>query len=262
MSEPLHMFVEPELPGSTAVLAFEGWNDAGEAATSAIRYLNDSIEAVPLAEIDPENFYDFTVCRPEIAITVEGGRHIRWPSNGFRYGSADATREVVTCLGVEPHFRWRSFCECVIEVCRRTQVERIVMVGSFLADVIYSQPVQVTGYSSDPADLSPLERLGVADSNYQGPTGIVGVLTEDFRREGFEVLSLWACLPHYIDVGPNPRGALALVQKLVQVLDLRIDLEPLRKGAAEFEERISRLVAADPELSDYVKQLKRREFAQ
>ncbi len=256
------MFVEPQLPGSAAVLAFEGWNDAGESATSAVQYLNDAIKAVPLAEIDPEEFYDFTVCRPEIAITAEDGRHIQWPANDFRYGSTDATGELVTCLGVEPHFRWRSFCEHVIEVCQKTQVERVVMVGSFLADVVYSQPVQVTGFSSDPDDPSPLERLGVAASNYQGPTGIVGVLTERFRREGFDVLSLWACLPHYINARPNPRGALALVQKLVQCLDLRIDLEPLLRSAAEFEERISRLVAADPELRDYVKQLKRREFAQ
>jgi proteasome assembly chaperone (PAC2) family protein len=253
------MHVTPRLTGSAAILAFEGWNDAGEAATMALRFVRDAIKAVPLADIDGEDFYDFTVCRPEVVISAERGRHIRWPSNEFRYGSADSERELVTFVGVEPHMRWRSFCDGVVEVIREVDAERVVMLGSYLADVVYSQPVQVTGFSSDPSEL---EELGVMASSYQGPTGIVGVLADRLEEEGLEVVSLWAGLPHYINARPNPRGALALVEKLVECLDLRFDLDPMHRAAVEFEERISRLVAGDPELSDYVRQLKRREFAQ
>ncbi|MCP5044530.1 MAG: PAC2 family protein [bacterium] len=253
------MVVQPTLQGSTAIFAFEGWNDAGESATSALSFIDEAIRSVPLAEIDSEIFYDFTVTRPEVVISQTGQREIHWPGNEFRYGAADATHDLVTCTGVEPHLRWRCYCDCISEVVKATGVRRVIMLGSFLADVIYSQPVQVTGIASD---ASVLERIGVGASNYQGPTGILGVLGERFSQDGLEVVSLWAGLPHYINARPNPRGALALVQVLSECLGVRFDLDPLYRSAAEFEERISKLVARDPELSDYVKQLKRREFAQ
>ncbi len=259
VTDLVRMVVQPTLQDSTAIFAFEGWNDAGEAATTALAFINESIRAVPLAEIDSEIFYDFTVTRPEAVIGPDGEREIHWPGNEFRYGAADAQHDLVTCTGVEPHLRWRCFRECVAEVVKAAGMRRVVMLGSFLADVIYSQPVQVTGIASDPALL---ERVGVQPSNYQGPTGILGVLGEQFTRDGLEVVSLWAGLPHYINARPNPRGALALVQILGECLGIRFDLDPLFRRAAEFEERISKLVATDPELSDYVKQLKRREFAQ
>ena len=259
MNDALHVIVEPELFGSSAVLAFEGWNDAGDAASLALRTLVDAIQGVPLARIDCETYYDFTVCRPEISETADSGLAIRWPTNEFRFGSIDPDRELVTFMGVEPHLRWRSFCDCVSEVIHRVGVTRVIMLGSYLADVVYSQPVQVTGFASNPEEL---EQLGVAASGYQGPTGILGVLAERFVAEKLDVVSLWAGLPHYINVRPNPRGALALLQKVVESLEMAIDVGPLHHSAVEFEEKISRLVASDPELSDYVKQLKRREFAQ
>lgn len=241
------------------VLAFDGWNDAGAAASSALSFIGEAIQSVPLAEIDPEEFYDFTVNRPEVSLSDGNKRHIEWPTMRFRYGSIDAAREVIIGTGFEPHLRWRSFCECVIGLARDLEVKRVVMLGGYQADVVYSQPVQVTGFASDP---QLLERVGVRASGYEGPTGIVGVLGERFEREGLEVASFWAGLPHYIRVSPNPRGALALVQTLTTFLDFRVDEEPLQRVAAEFEERISDLVANDSELSEYVKQLKRRDFAQ
>lgn len=241
------------------VLAFDGWNDAGAAASSALSFISDAIQSVPLAEIDPEEFYDFTVNRPEVILDDSGARHIEWPTMQFRYGSIDGSREMVTGCGCEPHLRWRSFCECIVELTRVLDVSRVVLLGGYQADVVYSQPVQVTGYASD-AKL--LERVGIRASGYQGTTGIVGVLADRLQREGLEVTSLWAGLPHYIRVSPNPRGALALVQKLTAQLSFRVDEEPLERDAAEFEETISRLVSNDSELSEYVKQLKRRDFAQ
>ena len=138
-------------------------------------------------------------------------------------------------------------------------MRRVVLVGAFLADVVYSRPVGVTGFASDP---SVLERIGVPASSYQGPTGIVGAIAERLRRDGIEIVSLWAGLPHYISAAPNPRGALALLHKLAELLELKLDDEPLRAEAARFEEKISAVVAGDPELTEYVRQLKRREFAQ
>ena len=259
MTRALRIHVQPVLRDSALVLAFEGWNDAGGAATAALQFIDAAIQSVPLAYIEPEEFFDFSVRRPEVYIDKDGRRRIRWPSIDFRYGSIDASRELVTGIGDEPHLRWSSFCDCVAELCADLGLRRVVMLGAYLADVVYSQPVQVSGFATSPGDL---ERVGVETSAYQGSTGILAVLSERLECHGAEVVSLWAALPHYINLSPNPRGALALVQKLSQLLDIRVDDALLRKGAAEFEEKISQLVANDSELAAYVKQLKRREFAQ
>ena len=257
------MHVQPVLRDPAMILAFSGWNDAGDAATTAVRYLDADIQSVPLGEIDAEEFFDFTVRRPDVVQrpSHEGegrSRVIVWPHTEFRYGSLDLTREVVTGIGIEPHLKWRSYCDAVVDLASSLGVGRVYLLGAYQADVVYSQPVPVTGFATD-ADA--LDALGVSSSEYQGPTGIVGVLGGRFEEEGVPVVSLWAGLPHYINASPNPRGALALVQKLVQFLGCGLDEEPLQKSAAEFEERISKLVASDEDLSEYVRQLKRREFA-
>jgi hypothetical protein len=253
------MQVQPELCEPAMILAFEGWNDAGEAATSALAYINQAIHSVPLADLDPEEFYDFTVRRPHL---VQGGGYapnVEWPSNEFRYGTVDCSRELILGVGVEPHLRWRSYCDAIVELALDTGVKRVLLVGAYLAEVVYSQPVTLTGFAPDPETL--LE-LGVASSAYHGPTGIIGVLSERLDQEGLWMGSVWAGLPHYIEAAPNPRGALALVQKVTECLGFRIDDEPLRAEAAEFEQEISKVVSDDIELSEYVRRLKRREFAQ
>jgi predicted ATP-grasp superfamily ATP-dependent carboligase len=259
VSSPLHFEVEPQLRDACMIAAFEGWNDAGESATSALAYLAAAIRSVPVAEIDGEEFLDFTVRRPLVRFGEDGARVIDWPSTRFRFGSADASRELVVAHGVEPHVQWRRYCDLFATVVGRLRVSRVVLLGAYVADVVYSRPVEVTGFASEPALL---ESIDVRPSHYEGPTGIVGVLGERLQQDGVEVTSLWAGLPHYISASPNPRGALALLQKLEACLKLGVDLEPLRRESAAFEERISSLVAADPELSEYVRQLKRREFAQ
>ena len=241
------------------ILAFEGWNDAGEAASLALRFLNNAIHSVPLAEIDPEEFYDFTVRRPGVVQLESNVRCIEWPSNEFRYGSVDCSRELIVGIGVEPHLRWRAYCDACVELALEMGVSRVVLAGAYLADVVYSQPVALAGFASHPDELA---EIGVTSSGYEGTTGIVGVLGDRLQREGLSVLSLWAGLPHYIEAAPNPRGALALLQKITRYLDFRIDEAPLRTRAAEFEQEIPKAVAGDSELADYVKRLKRREFAQ
>jgi hypothetical protein len=252
-------FVEPVLENATLVAAFEGWNDAGESATAAARYVETAIHAVPLAEIDSEEFLDFTVRRPCVRAAEDGARTIEWPVTRVSYGAIDGSRELVVVIGTEPHLRWRAYCDLFRSLVRRLRVKRVVLLGAYVADVVYSRPVDVTGFASD-ADR--LAAIGVAPSRYEGPTGIVGVLGEHLRADGVPVLSLWAGLPHYISASPNPRGALALVQKLSSDLRLAIDEAPLRADAVAFEEKISALVSGDPELSEYVRMLKKREFAQ
>ena len=252
------MHVQPTLREPALVLAFDGWNDAGEAASSAARYVSDALHCVPLAEIDPEEFYDFTVRRPCVRLH-DGARRIEWPKSEFRFGQMDPQRDIVIGIGAEPHLRWRGYCDHVLRLVRSLRIRQAVLLGAFLADVVYSRPVHVTGFATRSEELV---RLMVQPSAYQGPTGIVGVLAERLEEDGVRVVSLWAGLPHYISTSPNPRGALALVKHLCECLAFRIDESELIKAAAEFEERTAALVASDPELSDYVRQLKRREFAQ
>ena len=258
MTGALRFQVHPALDDPVLVLAFGGWSDASEAATSALGFLNDAMQSVALAELDPEDFYDFTVARPHVEQEEDGERRIVWPSTEFRFGHL-AGVELVTGLGSEPHLRWRTFCDTVATLAEGVHAHRVVMLGAFLSDVVYSRPVEVTGFATDPAEL---ERLGVGHSSYEGPTGILGVLGDRLARDGRDVLSLWACLPHYLNTTPNPRGALALVDKVSAYLGIRVDDAELRTEAEDFEKRVSEIVAADPELSEYVRQLKKRDFAQ
>lgn len=261
---PLRFHVRPTLHDPSLLLALEGWNDAGEAATTAVRFVADAIGAAPLAEIDAEEYFDFTVRRP--LVTVEDGvaRGLEWPSCRFGYAAAPAAegaapRDLVTCHGVEPHLRWREWSDHVLALVDALGIRRVVLLGAFLGEVLYSRPVEVTGVASDPALLAA---LGVAPVRYAGPTGMIGVLGQRLRDRGCRVAALWAGLPHYVEVSPNPRGALALLERALPFLGIPLDLEPLRASARECEDRISAMVSGDPELSEYVRELKRREFAQ
>ncbi len=257
MPDPLRMHVRPRLGEATLVLAFEGWNDAGEAASGAVQFLMDALRAARLAEIDPEEYYDFTVHRPEVHVDEDGLRRIAWPSFEFRFAALSGEHELVLGVGGEPHLRWRSFSDQVVRLAHGLGIRRVVLLGAFLADVLYSRPVVVSGFGHPP---ELIEGLGVDGTRYEGPTGIVGVLAERLRQEGASVVSLWAGLPHYITVSPNPRGALALVQMLARLLPLKVDPGPLEQASAAFEAEISQLVASDPALAEYVKELKRRDM--
>ena len=253
------MHVQPVLGEPVLMLAFEGWNDACESASSAVRFVDTRLRGVPLAEIEPDDYYDFTVRRPQVQYDAGVSGAIAWPGTEFRYGVTEEGIELITGLGVEPHMRWRSYCAAIVELAVDMGVQRCLLLGAYLADVVYSQPVAVSGFASD---VSLLERFEVEPTTYDGPTGIVGVLANALQEEGVEVLSLWAGLPHYISATPNPRGTLALLRKVSQYLEIPFDVKHLKGDALRFEEEISKVVSADEELSDYVKELKRREFAQ
>ncbi|MFI5314877.1 MAG: PAC2 family protein [Myxococcota bacterium] len=248
------------LRSPVVILAYAGWNDGGEAATTAAAHLLETFSASKLAALDMEDFVDFTVVRPHVRPRDGGRREIRWPDHEFfAIHSETHAFDVVVGIGVEPHLRWRAFCAQVGRLVHRVDAKLVILLGAFLDEVIYSQPIQVVGTSGDPA-IS--RELGLAPSSYEGPTGIVGVLAETLAREGTPTLSLWARLPHYVQASPNSRAALALLQRVEAATGFPVDKASLETAAATFDQEVSDAINADPQLSAYVRELKRRAFSQ
>lgn len=250
----------PQLRNPILILSFAGWSDAGAAATTAVRYLADQLMAKKIAAIDPEEFYDFYRQRPVVRLNDSKVREIHWPSYDFYHGAGiGVDRDFVLGVGIEPHLRWRAFTETMLRFTRECQAGMIVTLGAYLDEVLYTRPVPLTGFSTDSALM---DELDLVPSRYQGPTGIIGVLADACRTARVPHLSLWASLPHYLNVSQNPRGTLALILRLNQWLGLRVDTSPLETAAADFQAKINEAVNADPKLSAFVRELKKREFEQ
>ncbi|HEV8652055.1 MAG TPA: PAC2 family protein [Actinomycetes bacterium] len=243
----------PALRRPVLVAAFEGWNDAGEAATTALGFVAAALDAETFARIDPEEFYDFQDTRPTVRLADGTGRVIEWPTVEFqavRLPGSD--RDFILVRGDEPNLRWRTFAQEVLEVTRAFNVEMVVTLGALLADVPHTRPVQVVGSAGDPALA---DKLGMATSRYEGPTGILGVLADAANRTDVPAVSLWAALPHYVQATPNPRAALALVERLRTLLSLPIDTSSLVEATEAFDATVADIVADDPELVSYVERL-------
>ena len=237
------------------VVAFEGWNDAGDAASSAVRWFSDRWDASPFADIDPEVFYDFTSTRPEVRIE-DDIRVIDWPSNEFSATSLpSAGRDLVLLHGVEPQLRWRTFADIVLEVAQSFDASMVVTLGALLAEVPHTRPVGVVGTAYDEGVVT---RLGLAPSQYQGPTGIVGVLHDRCRTAGLESASLWATVPTYVPGAPSPKATLALVEKTAELLGEGVITTDLEIAAASYERQIDELVDDDEETQAYVAALEQR----
>jgi proteasome assembly chaperone (PAC2) family protein len=242
---------QPTLREPVLIAAFEGWNDAGDAASLAATWFRDRCASKPVADIDPEVFFDFTSTRPQVRLDEHEVRHIEWPANELTAGN-EIGRDLVILIGNEPQLRWRTFCEHVVGVARALDVQLVVLLGALLAEVPHSRPINVHGTSTDPAMAS---RLGLAPSLYEGPTGIVGVLADACRREGIPSLSLWASVPAYVPGAPSPKAALALVERLAGVLDVPINPLDLQIASAAYERQVNEVVEADEETRDYVEAL-------
>jgi proteasome assembly chaperone (PAC2) family protein len=243
----------PQLRRPVLIAAFEGWNDAADAASTAVRYLRDRWSARPFATIDHEDFYDFTATRPHVRLVNGLTRRIDWPETELSWAALPGTsREVVVLLGHEPQLKWRTFTEQIVRVATELEVELIVILGALLADVPHSRPVRVTGTAAD-AEL--VRRLGLGRSTYEGPTGIVGVLHEAFSKSHLPSASLWAAVPHYVAATPSPKASLALVERAVDLLSTTVDLEDLAIAAADYERQVDEVVAADDDVVAYVHRL-------
>ena len=240
------------------VVAFAGWNDAAESATNAARLLRTSWGGDVMATLDPEEFFHFGLTRPQVRMvpgTAE--REILWPNMEFslcREGSL--SRDVVIGVGFEPHLRWKGFCRAVLDMARELEISLVVTLGALLAEVPHTRPVRLTGAASDP-ELSAL--LGVRPTRYEGPTGIVGVLSTAAREAGFSTASLWANVPHYISAIENPHATMALLRRLNRVLDGSLDLRELEESAAQFDAQLAEVLTQNRKVASYVRRLEAKD---
>ena len=247
----------PQLRRPVMIAAFEGWNDAGDAASGAVAWLRSRWQATRFARLDPEEFYDFQVARPQVALVDGVTRKITWPANDCYAARVDEVgRDFVLMSGVEPNLRWRTFCETLIGVALDVGCEMVVTLGALLADVPHTRPIKLTGTAADPALI---ERLGLSQSRYEGPTGIVGVFHDACRRAGIPSVSLWAPVPHYVASPPNPKATRALIERLADLLEVPIGVGDLREAGVAWEHRVTELLNSNPEVGDYVRQLEERD---
>ncbi len=235
------------------IAAFEGWNDAADAASATLDRLIAEWDAEVVAELDPEDYYDFQLTRPHIAVDEGGTRTLSWPTTRVLVARPPgASRDIVLLRGVEPNLRWRQFCEEILEVAETLGVRLVVALGALLADTPHTRPVPVSGTVSDP-ELGA--RLGLEQSRYEGPTGITGVFQDACAAADMPSLSLWAAVPHYVAQPPCPKATLALLGRLEDLLDIAVPVEDLVEDARAWERGVDEMASDDAEVADYVKQL-------
>jgi proteasome assembly chaperone (PAC2) family protein len=243
----------PSLRAPILIAAFAGWNDAASSATTALDTVALSLEPEPLARIDPEEFYDFQVTRPNIRLTEGQAREVDWPENSFVSArTAPADHDLLLLAGIEPNLRWRRFASTIIDAAERMEVELVITMGALLADVAHTRSVPITALASDP---SLIDRAELTRSSYEGPTGIIGVIHDACRERGLPSASLWAAVPHYVAAVPNPKAALALLSKLEGFTGLAIDTTELDEAIERFDRQVDSAVAANREIQELVHRL-------
>ncbi len=254
--QPLQWDYRPDgLRAPALVCAFKGWNDAADAASSALTFVGEALGARRFATIDPEEFYDFQATRPRIKLVEGQTRAIEWPEvELYEARVPRAPRDLVLLSGAEPSFRWRTFTSLIVELGEAIGVQLVVTLGALLADVPHTRDIAITGLASDPALV---QRLGLTQSTYEGPTGIVGVLHGACQAAGVPSASLWAAVPHYIAAAPNPKAALALVRKLEGLVGVVVDASGLETAAVEYERQVNAAVQSDPDVAAFVERLER-----
>jgi predicted ATP-grasp superfamily ATP-dependent carboligase len=248
------------------VCAFQGWNDAGDAASSAVAFLASALDARRFARIDSEEFYDFQANRPAIRLSEESRsrdgedgesdgatREIEWPTvEIFEATAPRAPRDLVLVQGVEPSMRWRAFSSHMVDLAEALGVQVVVSLGALLGDVPHTRPVAMTGHASDAALL---ERVGIQASSYEGPTGIVGVLHTACAQAGLPSASLWAAVPHYVAAAANPKAALALLRRVEVLIGVSVDATELESSADDYERQVGLAVRSDPDIQAFVERL-------
>jgi proteasome assembly chaperone (PAC2) family protein len=243
----------PELRSPVLIAAFEGWNDAADAASSVIDHLMEVWNARVVAAIDPEEFYDFQVNRPIVGTNDEGMRRITWPSTQLAVASPPgALRDVILLRGIEPNMRWRQFCAELLAASTELGAQLVVTLGALLADTPHTRPIPVTGTATE-IELS--DRLKLEQSNYEGPTGIVGVFQDACTQRDIPAVSFWAAVPHYVAQPPCPKATLALVGQLEDLLEISIPLGDLPEESRAWERGVDELAEEDEEIGDYVRAL-------
>ncbi len=246
----------PELNDTIVVAAFEGWNDAGDAASDAVEHLDAIWEAETIVEIDDEAYYDYQVNRPVIRQVDGVTRELVWPSMRISHCRPPGSdRDIVLMHGVEPNMRWRTFCSELLAIADKLNVQTVVILGALLADTPHTRPVPVSGaaYSSDSAAV-----FGLEETRYEGPTGIAGVFQDACVQAGIPAVTFWAAVPHYVSQPPNPKATVALLRRVEDVLDIEVPLADLPTAAEEWEQAVSEMTAEDDEIAEYVQSLEER----
>ncbi len=258
--DPLKIHAMPErFRRPVLIMAFTGWNDAAEAATTAARYLATAVNAEKFAEIDPEEFYHFGLTRPYVRFKTgsETEREVVWPVTEFSIAqSPDLPRDIIVGVAPEPHLKWRAYCDAILEISRATETSLVLTLGALLAEVPHTRPVRLVGGASDP-ELAA--RLGIRPTKYEGPTGIVGVLNTTCRERGLTTASLWANVPHYISGIENPKASLALLRRVGTLLGMEIDLRDLDEAGRQFDQNLTQVIAQNKKIANYVAKLESKD---
>ncbi len=242
----------PELRSPILVCAFAGWNDAASAATTALEAIAATLPSQVVARLDPEEFYDFQVNRPTIRLVEGRTREVDWPANTMIAATTSGERDLILMSGVEPNLRWRTYSTAIVDVAQELGAEMLVSLGALIADVAHTRPVPITGLATD---QELVERLNLDRSNYEGPTGIVGVVHDLCRERDVQSASLWAAIPHYVAAVPNPKAALALLRRLEGLTGIALEASELEDAMERFDAQIDKAVAANPEIHDLVRRL-------
>jgi proteasome assembly chaperone (PAC2) family protein len=250
----------PLLRNPVMIMAFSGWNDAAEGASGAIEHLlsvwrekDDGIVPQLIADVEPEDFYDFQVNRPQVSIDESSIRNITWPTTQiFGLEIPSMERDLVVVTGVEPSMRWKSFTTDLLYLADDLEVSLVITMGSLLADTPHTRPITVTGTGAHP---NIAERLGVSVSKYEGPTGILGIIQDACMRRGIDAISLWAAVPHYASASPSPKASLALINSIEDFLDISLPLGTLAEESDEWEKSVDELASEDSDVAEYVKAL-------
>jgi len=240
--------------GRTLVVAFEGWNDAGESASNAARFLIDAIGGVEISEVDSQNYYDFQFARPQVSLDENGKRVFRWPNTSVYRPALSELFNLRVLLGVEPSRNWIEFATEIADIVEGEEVDSVVFLGAMLADAPHTRPIQITSTSTNQlvCDSVPAEK-----SLYEGPVGILSILSAEFERRDLPTMSLWAAVPHYVHNGAAPKATLALINSLQELLDIQFDQGELPTEAFKWERALDELAEADEDLAEYVTQLEK-----
>ena len=254
--EHVRWIARPALSEPVMIAAFEGWNDAGDAATTAARYLADRWDAELVATIDPEEFFDFSSTRPHVRLDDGDMREIVWPTTDVLTASIPGgVGDVVILIGHEPQLRWRTFAQQVVHVADELGARLVLTLGALLAEVPHTRPTPIMGTAYEHFTMGGVE---LRPSSYEGPTGIVGVLHDAARTAGHKSASLWATVPSYVPGAPSPKAALALIERTAAILETWVPTTDLEIASASYERQVSELVDADDETATYVTQLEQR----
>lgn len=249
--EHVRWLSQPTLRNPIVIAAFTGWNDAGDSASTGVRHLIEDLGAVPLAEIDPEEFTDFATIRPHVRLTAGLTRNIVWPTVGMWHASTPGA-DIVLVLGPEPAMRWRVFADQIIGVAQHFQASMVITLGALLADVPHSRTVQLIGTATE---QSVIDRYELQRSRYEGPTGIVGIVQDACQKADISCVALWAAVPAYASQVPSPKATLALVDRLGAIIGSTLPTNRLSAQVSDYESRVSMIVNEDDDLAGYVRRL-------